>query len=323
MPHRTGLLLYPMLALGLAMSPSPALAGPMPGFAAPGIMLDASRVCSPAFRPVEFCREVREGCRAATGSRNCWEFGYGRQARRASDPANLARATDKAAGFLKAILADPYAVEQCCGEDPGCAARLRKTRLTTFKTSENGIDAYFRDGEIRFLEARLLNYLTESGIEQAVLHELGHACEFARHPDRAADLANSCAGGDAAVEKLAWEDMTAVFGPAATACMRRGLHRDRDRRARAMSGICMSSWAQEAFADALYAAWYRRPEHWAWMCNAVVDPLHGATTEVETGCIMNDALAYNRFCPGRSAASSSTNSTPLAAKKRSPHSSVR
>lgn len=201
---------------------------------------------------------------------------------------------------------NPLLQERCCpqgllktdAEKTKCLSFFSKTQLFLLKglgeeAEEANYQGFTADPLIEISEAKLLYCKNPECIDDTLLHELGHACQYSRgnHVEMF-----RCEASNPVLEK----DLTFFFGNEAAKCVLKDLKSEfKEHKKTLKKGEgkpCLNRWVHEAFADMIFMDQRKSPMAFFAFCrfDDVVDDTHGP--KYVNDCVMNQAPYRQALC---------------------------
>lgn len=208
------------------------------------------------------------------------------------------------------IKENPVLQSRCCPSEvlktsealKKCVSFFTSTQLYLLKgLSKEDMTADYQgfreDPLVEISEARLLYCKNQECIDDVLLHELGHACQYSR-----GDILElfRCQ----APQKILEKDLTIFFGKDATKCILKDLkpefkdyvnsskkHKEKP---------CLNRWVHETFADLIFMDQRKTPAAFYGFCDFKdkVDSTHGPT--FINDCVMNQSPYREALCGSES-----------------------
>lgn len=201
----------------------------------------------------QVCQLSKSACRDTYGV-SCRETDLNQILSRLSNLDLQRKTFEKTKHFFENLKGDEKVTNLCCQEDQTCRLRLTQVSFKVARSLPEVQLAYFhlgseQKGEIIFSDSRLLASNTFDDIENTLLHEWGHACQFARNPEADSLYCDEVYGGGLLTLATATKDIGAVFDKKLENCVSEALITSKDIPNETAANHCLSARGSEAFAD--------------------------------------------------------------------------
>ena len=183
----------------------------------------------------------------------------------------------------------------CCGDDAVCKAHFSKVKLVFLSgLPKDSIKAYYRSSAnaVRISHSYLFNSYHEASIEQALLHELGHACQYAlaKSENRFDSLKTKCSSSRD-VGNAGFNRLPAQGG----ACLNKALEYAVSEGKGITKDYCFNRMQKEGFANMIFAHKSSSTFHWAHICSGKVSKRH-SHFYAYSHCILENPAFQRNFC---------------------------
>lgn len=224
-----------------------------------------------------FCQALQKGCEQRYGFTRvglCLNYSTIRK-RVLEDRQTILKVREVALKKFSGWVEDPKFIDRCCGSDQKCSGVLSKVKLTFWDPEFKGKDiARFdrKTNQVIILDGILATCPGAGCVEEALLHELGHACQYAHYSttlDFGERLTGTCMGDPI----LSWKGFTKLLGQPVKDCVQLQVLRQLD----TFKDRCADSWVEEAAASLVFSPVSRSALQWTRICESQKpDRLHPA-----------------------------------------------
>lgn len=248
------------------------------------------------------CKAASNYCSGKFGSAACVESDKNKKQQLLNNANYKARITRVAQNIFARLKSDSTLTSQCCGTDLKCKVSFSQTGFDVLEPMDGETQTEFAHyqhehifkDKIEISISKLITAQTPEVIEYMILHELGHACQYALAvtPKRMSEL-------DATESKAPIRNPVGYerLNPEVSNCITEAIQRERANPQSASANF--RQWQEEIFADAIFASRNKTPKHLSYSCgnfNSRASQNH-APSKVYLDCLTKDPGVQRNFCP--------------------------
>ncbi|MEK7690215.1 MAG: hypothetical protein AAB425_04255, partial [Bdellovibrionota bacterium] len=252
------------------------------------------------------CSQAREACQIY-GTSYCYAKDPLIRARRAGFPP-VGKAITRFAAKKQAEIRESEDFQNtCCGTDNRCKRMFSETRLAILTGGTPGdIEAHYipegggpssRWHQIEVSGAALFACYNQECVEQMLVHEMGHACQFSRirSSDERVAFAKKLTSKEGCADRAPVPELHAALGDNTARCLTDALAKAAFDEMKTDTDLCFGAWQNEAFANTVFAHLTPTSYHWGIPCAGSQDEGHAAAKGY-LHCVLERTAVQEALC---------------------------